>query len=189
MYILPKSVTSVAVTGGRSGALKKLQLWLEKYASEVEWKNTSLKFIVPTGTNETELREIANLLGGHRVSGGIGPVGADTLVAEFWEYEMTADQVLVVVEILNSKKYDHLEPVILLHCSFYLKIDEAKQHPKSSFLIGLKERSYVMPDIVFPEENIQVNFNTFSLNAPFKTSPKYLRTVRNGVFRKLKDFV
>lgn len=179
-YYLPKSVTSHSFTGKRDpyDAYLRLLLWLSEFTEYKINSDPELKLVVPIEhLSSSEFDFLEPVFGSYKVWGKQNNHTTQTTTHEFWAYQFPLSKIEEVFELVKNNKdfFDKFQSNIVLSISFYFKGNNSKQ---SNFLCFFERRSHIIPEIYFPfekrDKEFEEFFKTISLSLPLKLDEKYL---------------
>lgn len=183
-FTLPKSITSVSVPGKPIDVYRKVNKWLETVSANLEIRNVHLHMYVPIESIDTvDKNSLKECFGDYKIFGHTAAYPSGKIKFEHWEFNITEDEIENTLATLKNKESElkKLNPVLNVSYDFNLKNSGLEVLPVSSIILGLKNRSYVMPHIVFHFDetpDFYAFFEDFCSDAPFKLKGKYLRKVK-----------
>lgn len=179
-YYLPKSVTSHPITGKRDpyDAYLRLLSWLDEFTEYKMNSDPELKLVVPVDhLNSNEFDFLQSIFGSHKVWGKQNNYTTQTVTHEFWAYKFSLDKIKDVFHLISENKdfFDKFKLKVVLSINFSFKGSKSKE---SNFLCFFETRSHIIPEIYFPFEKrndeFQEFYNTITPKLPLKLDEKYL---------------
>lgn len=193
IYTLPKSVTSVKLSGKSSESFANVKKWLDTVCEEYSFSNLGMKLVIPScEMNDIDLSFLTSKFGTYREVGGVGSADGSTYTSIFIEFDISLSQLQEVFNLYEEHKkvLDVFHFTIYVAINFTLKSVSDNIPAPSNLLVGFGYRNFVMPYVAFPFNRLRDMdhfLKNFIASAPFVINPKYLRlykATKNGFVLK-----